>query len=127
MARILVIDDEPGVRATVRRFLASVSHDVREASDGAAALALLGGPEAIDLVITDVYMAGMDGIEFTIRLQQLPSRPAIIVMSGGGFASVTDLLVKAGHLGAAATLAKPFTANQLLSVVDDLLSVRDKT
>jgi CheY-like chemotaxis protein len=127
MARILVIDDEPGVRATVRKFLASEGHEILEAGDGVAALKLLGGHVAFDLIITDVYMAGMDGIELTIRLQAIPSRPAIIVMSGGGFVGVTDLLVEAGHLGATATLAKPFTVDELLSVVRDLLHARGAT
>src|SRR5690242_1696214 len=109
MARILVIDDEPSVRATVGKFLAAAAHEVLEAVDGGAALKILEGKKRVDLVISDVYMAGMDGMELTARLQQLPVPPILIVMTGGGREGVADLLVEAGYMGAAATLAKPFT------------------
>ena len=121
MARILVIDDEPSIRKTVRKLLAKAGHDTLEAADGNEALRILGGPKPVDLLICDVYMAGMDGMELTARLQQLPSKPLLIIMSGGGHKGVTDLLVEAAHLGAAATLAKPFTADELLKVVSDVL------
>lgn len=122
-----MIDDEPGVRATVSKFLATGGHAVLEAGDGAAAMKILGGADAVDLVLSDVYMAGMDGMEFTIRLQQLSPKPALIVMSGGGFVGVADLLVEAARLGAAATLAKPFSAGELLDTVRDVLAGRGRT
>ena len=124
MARILVIDDEPSVRATVAKFLAIDGHQVLQAEDGASAFKIIGGRTPVDLVISDVYMDGMDGMELTARLQQLPSKPLLIIMSGGGHKGVTDLLVEAGHMGAAATLAKPFTRDELLKVVSDLLPPR---
>ena len=121
MARVLVIDDEPAVRTTVTKLLRSAGHEVLPAADGGAALKILGGAAHVDLVVSDVYMDGMDGIELTARLQQLPSRPQLIVMTGGGYKGVTDLLVTAGRLGATATLAKPFTGEELLKVVSDIL------
>jgi len=123
MARVLVIDDEVGVRATVRKFLVVAEHEVFEAADGISAFEILAGPKPIDLIVSDVYMTGMDGMEFTTRLQQLPRKPILVVISGGGHMGVADVLVHAAHLGAAATLAKPFTRDELLRVVADLLAV----
>jgi CheY-like chemotaxis protein len=120
MARILVIDDEAGIRTMVVKFLATGGHEILEAADGAAAMKLLEASAHVDLVITDLYMPGMDGIEFTRRLRQVPSRPAIIAMSGGGLGSQVDVLDIAGHLGAV-TLAKPFTGERLLAAVRQVL------
>jgi len=120
VARVLVIDDEPDVRAVMRRFLGAAGHDVREASDGAAALGALAAQPA-DVVITDLYMPGMDGIELARELRKLPTRPAVIAVSGGGFGRQADVLDVAATLGAAATLPKPFTREQLLGAVDRVL------
>src|SRR5690349_20947569 len=121
MATILIVDDEPGIRTVIRKILTTAEHKVLEAARGADALALLPRHREIDIVFVDVYMPGMNGIELTIRLQQLPLQPAIIVMTGGGPAGVADVIVPAAFLGVAATLTKPFTAAQLLHTVDDVL------
>jgi CheY-like chemotaxis protein len=121
MATILVVDDEPSVRMMVTKFLAGEAHLILESADGAAALVQLSS-QHVDLVVTDLYMPEMDGIEFTRRLRQLVSRPAMIAMSGGGLGSQVDLLDIAVHLGAVATLTKPFTRDQLLGAVRRALS-----
>ena len=121
MARVLVIDDEEGIRTIVTKVLASAGHEVTEARDGAAAWAMLER-QAVDLVVTDLYMPEMDGIELSQRLRQLPARPAVVAMSGGGFGRQVDVLEVAAHLGAAATLPKPFTREALLGAVARALS-----
>ena len=120
MARILVIDDEESLRRMVRHALEGEQHEVLDADDGKTALELIG-KEPVDLVITDLYMPNMDGIEFTIRLAKQKPHPGILAMSGGGFMEKGSLLEIARRLGADATLAKPFTVRELLDAVDDIL------
>src|SRR6185436_8706726 len=120
MARILVIDDEASVLHMIRRALAHEPHEVLEAGDGKKALKFLAD-HPVDMVITDVYMPDMDGIEFTIRLAQQTPHPKIIAMSGGGFMEQGSLLETARRLGANATLAKPFTIKELLDTINELL------
>jgi len=120
MARVLVIDDEPDVRAVIRRFLVAAGHDVSEVGDGAAALGILA-EHATDVIVSDLYMPGMDGIELARALRKLPSRPAVVAMSGGGLGRQVNLLDIAAELGAAATLPKPFTKEQLLGAVQAAL------
>ncbi|MBI4500592.1 MAG: response regulator [Gemmatimonadetes bacterium] len=117
---MLVIDDEPEVRAVLQEQLRAEGHEVFEAGDGDAAFRLLA-EHPVDLVIADLYMPGMDGIEFTIRLGRQHPRPKIIAISGGGWRDKTDILEVAERLGAARTLAKPFTREQLVTVVRELL------
>lgn len=124
MARVLVIDDDASVRQLVRRALETQKHDVIEAGDGATALRLIA-EKPIDVVITDLYMPQMDGIEFTIRLAQQKPRPRLIAISGGGHMEKGSLLETARRLGADATLAKPFSVGELLDTVADLLKRGD--
>lgn len=119
MARILLIEDEEGVRGTVRLILESDGHTVREAGDGVQGVALFEG-QPFDLVITDLYMPGKEGIE-TIQDIRASSRAVpILAISGGGWMQ-GDALVDARLLGAAATLTKPFSAGDLRRAVSDLL------
>ena len=83
MANVLVVDDEAKVRAYLRRVLTKLGHEVSEAPDGAEALRLLDA-SAFDLVITDAYMAEMDGMELLVRIQQRGLRVPVVMMSGGG-------------------------------------------
>jgi CheY-like chemotaxis protein len=120
MARILVIDDQESVRSVLKRILHIDSHEVIEAADGSEAWQMLDG-ERIDLIITDVYMPEMDGIEFLIRLADRTSRIPVIAISGGGYTSASSLLKDAGLLGAVRTLEKPFTSEQVLDAVRETL------
>lgn len=119
MAKILLIDDDTGIRGTARAILEAAGHVVSEASDGAQGIEMFAQSD-FDLVITDLYMPGKEGIE-TIQevLDQGPDTP-ILAMSGGGGGG-GGALVDAQLLGAAATLKKPFTAAQLRDAVSNLL------
>jgi DNA-binding NtrC family response regulator len=120
MARILVIDDDPAIRHTVERVLARASHVVESFEDARVALDALQD-EQPDLIITDVYMPEMDGIEFLLSLREAEPDLPVIVTSGGGSASAEHLLTDAGYLGATATLTKPFEIDQLLELVRSVL------
>jgi CheY-like chemotaxis protein len=121
MARILVIDDQESVRSVLRRVLTIDQHQVFEAADGREAWALLD-VEPLDLIITDVYMPEMDGIEFLIRLADRAPDIPVIAISGGGYASARSVLKDAGLLGAAGTLEKPFSSEQVLDAVRQALA-----
>jgi len=123
VARVLVVDDNAGVRGAVRRSLAGLGHDIQDVPDGADALRLLE-VSSFDLVITDAYMASLDGMELLARIQQRGIDVPVVVMSGGGFVAREDVLALARACGAVATLEKPFTPRQLRTVVESLLKRR---
>jgi CheY-like chemotaxis protein len=121
MAHVLVVDDDTDVRSVVRRVITKLGHQVWEAGDGAEALELLKKTR-FDLIISDVYMADMDGMELLVRVQQLERNVPVVVMSGGGHMLREDVLKMASSCGAVATLDKPFTPEQLRDTVTLLLS-----
>lgn len=121
MATILVIDDDSSIRRSLRRILETRGHHVREADNGSSALSGDASVD-VDLVITDVYMPEMDGIEFLIRFRDLFPDVPIIAMSGGGYATKEFVLQDAGLIGAAATLSKPLTVDGVLDAVDRALA-----
>jgi len=76
--RILVVDDEPGIRAFLTRALSRVECELLVASSGAEAVALFDGAAPIDLLLTDLMMPGMNGLELGRRLrQQIPDLPVL--------------------------------------------------
>ena len=120
MAKILVIDDEVSMRTMVQKTLVRDGHEVFQAGSGREALEYLKN-HPVDLIVTDLYMPDMDGIELTIRIGQQTLKPPIIAMSGGGFTAKEELLETARRMGAGRTLAKPFAPADLLQAVRDLL------
>ena len=124
MARILLIDDETSVRVGVGRFLRRAGHEVHDACDGVEALRLAQGLE-VDLVITDINMPEMDGIEVILALAERKPGLPVIAISGGGRMPKEVLLATAGVLGAVTTLAKPFDLAELSAAVDRALAGGD--
>jgi CheY-like chemotaxis protein len=119
MQRILVIDDDNALRTGIVGFLKVAGYDVRSAANGQEAMRLLKeGP--VDLVITDINMPEMDGIEVLMELRaQVPDLP-VLAMSGGGLVPHQLLLGNASALGAVRAIAKPFDLSYLLEVVQEL-------
>jgi CheY-like chemotaxis protein len=113
MAKILFVDDEPCVRRVVRLGLASSGHSICEAADGDGALAQFDAVGEVDPVITDVVMAGKDGIERPEEVRKRREDPKAFVISGGGQVGASNYLRMAGILGANRTLEKPFTSPDL--------------
>jgi CheY-like chemotaxis protein len=118
LAKILIVDDDSAVQATIRLLLERAGHSVVVAGDGRKALAIFEAGE-FDLLFLDIFMPGMDGLE-TMRLvhQQQPGIP-IIVISGNPVTadSGPDFLTMATKLGAVRSLQKPFKPAALLAAV----------
>lgn len=116
MARILVIDDDAMVRATIRDILESQGYSVEEAENGRAGLAKMRKNRA-DLVVTDIIMPEMEGVEAMLAVREEFPGVKVIAISGGGRTANYDFLGVAGKLGANKTLQKPFTRDELLRAV----------
>jgi len=120
MARILLVDDEEIVRRLFAEVLEIDHHEVTTAGDGNAALAAVAHG-TFDLVITDLVMPDREGLETIIAMRhQQPDLP-IIAMSGGGRGNAADYLDLAAKLGARKTMAKPFSTQELLDAVREVL------
>jgi len=120
MAMILLVEDDPIVRETVRQVLASEGHDVICANDGRRGVDLFRKTR-VDLVVTDIIMPEKEGIQTIQEIRAMRPRARIIAMSGGGRVGSTDFLSVAKKLGADDTLAKPFDPEELIEKVDRLL------
>lgn len=120
MAHILVIDDDKMICDLLRRSLERSGYTVSEASDGQQGLAVHKRTPA-NLVITDMIMPGMEGVETIMELRRLSPGLKIIAMSGGGMGKGTDYLNLAKKFGAFHTLNKPFTIERLNQVVAEAL------
>ena len=120
MARILVIDDQEPIRRIVRRALENERHEVLDASDGELGMQLLER-ETVDIVITDIFMPGQDGIVTLREIRKKFPSLNVIVMSGGDSTGMLDLRKDAELLGAVKSLQKPFTAREIVDVVRSVL------
>jgi YesN/AraC family two-component response regulator len=121
MARILLIDDNYMLREALTRVLAEAGYEVNTAANGRLALQLFQSL-VFDLVITDIVMPEMDGLEFIQEMKQYYPQVKIIAISGGGRCSPQDYLEIAGALGVSATIAKPFANREFLAMVEGVLS-----
>ena len=107
MARILVTEDEDIVLETMQIMLEEGGHAVTCAANGREALKLLAdGP--YDLIVTDIVMPEVDGLELLTEVRKRYPDIKIIAVSGGGRISANDYLQTANVLGADAVMPKPF-------------------
>ncbi len=130
MARILVAEDHADIRELLATMLEGAGYAVLPAADGKEALQVFAA-ERPDLVIVDIFMPRVDGIEVIRTLRRDPACPPIVAVSSGWRVpnlSVSypeyDVLDEARALGAAAALAKPVEREHLLALVQRLLAER---
>ena len=118
MARILVIEDDPGMRDLMEKSLEEAGHEVFLAADGKQGLKLQRA-EAMELIITDIYMPEMEGLEFIRTIRKGTSNIPIIAVTGD-----TDprSLESAKKLGAVKTMTKPFRPEELRAAVRMVLN-----
>jgi UDP-3-O-[3-hydroxymyristoyl] N-acetylglucosamine deacetylase len=114
---ILIVDDDAGVRDSIGAVLSDEGFRVRYAVDGAEALAS-AGKERPDLVLLDVWLPGMDGIQVLEKLRGDHEGLPVIVISGHGN---IETAVRATKLGAVGFIEKPFTIEGLLEAVSSAL------
>ena len=101
----------------LRRALEEDGHTVVEAPDGRLALSHFGD-DRIDVVISDVFMPGMNGFEFLMSIRDRFPEMRIIMMSGGGNLGKTSVLSTAAKLGAHRVFEKPFDMTEVLEAVN---------
>jgi DNA-binding response OmpR family regulator len=126
MPRVLVIDDQPHVRATISVALQANGFDVVSVESGRLGLMELK-KSSFDLAIVDIYMPEMDGVKFIKALRAgAPTLPVIAmsgVFLGASERTVLDLLPMAPDLSGVTCLKKPFRARELLQAVQSVLGV----
>jgi DNA-binding response OmpR family regulator len=120
MSNILVIDDDNAICQLLKQGLEAQGHRVTIAHDGKKGLVAHKISPA-DLVITDLIMPGMEGIETIIEMRRRSPKLKIIAMSGGGMGKGTDYLQIAEKFGAQRTITKPFTIRKLAQVIAEVM------
>jgi two-component system nitrogen regulation response regulator NtrX len=118
-SRILVVDDEPAIRDTMRMILEYDGYDVLLAGSGAEALAL-AERETPDLVFLDIKMPGLDGLEVLGRLRQVNESLPVVIVSAHGSASTA---LEAGRLGAFRFIEKPLSKDYVIDAVREGLEL----
>jgi DNA-binding NtrC family response regulator len=114
MARILVVDDEVRMAALIRRELEDHGHEVDTAGDGAVALERLAGGD-FDLMLTDLRMPGLDGLELLRRVRTEAPGTEVVLMTAYASAQTAVQAMKAGAYD---YLIKPFEMDELIIMVD---------
>ncbi|MBN1268605.1 MAG: response regulator [Kiritimatiellae bacterium] len=118
MARILVIDDEEDVLETLRVLLKSEGHKVLPVREGLAAIELIQSLESIDLMVVDLRMAPVDGMELIRVAHQVRPQMGIVVVS----AYLDEANIKrVVDLGCKVYVKKPFDVNEVLDAVREEL------
>jgi DNA-binding NtrC family response regulator len=120
--KILVVDDEDIVRTSCSRTLSPEGYDVRLAKNGAEGLKM-AREERFDLVLTDLKMPDMDGIEVLRIIKEQWPETAVIIVTGY---QTVDTAVKAIKLGAYDYIEKPFTPDALITAVREALTNKQK-
>jgi DNA-binding response OmpR family regulator len=125
LGRVLVVDDEPEVREVLQEFLLTRGYDVVVAASGAEALAAFDptGPDRPDLVLLDVTMPGMDGVETLRRMAKVDPLVPVIMVTANTDIDVTSKLL---GLGAVDYIPKPFDLDYLDQAISIQLAAQDR-
>lgn len=117
-SKILIVDDSALSRRTLRRILESAGYEVVEADDGMAALELYF-LEKPGLVLLDLVMKGMYGLDVLVKLREMDPRALVVVASADIQSSTRKMVDEAGALG---FINKPFIAEPVLAAVEAALA-----
>ena len=121
MTKILLIDDDPLILEALSITLESAGYSVQTAKNGVDGLQMIRDGD-FDLVITDIIMPEKEGLEVISHLKREHPSVKVIAISGGGRGSSTTYLSIADAMGVNCTLAKPFSASELISTVEHLVN-----
>src|SRR4029079_10849157 len=116
--KIMIVDDSALSRRTLRRILESAGYEVVEADDGMAALELYF-LEKPSLVLLDLVMKGMYGIDVLVKLREMDPKALVVVASADIQSSTRKMVDEAGALG---FINKPFVAEQVIAAVQAALT-----
>ena len=115
---ILLVDDDPGIRFALTEVLHERGYRVRCASSGAEALTTLDG---VDVVVTDLSMPGMDGLELVSRIAaRCPALPVILLTAHGS----ENMVRIASSRGACGCVSKPFDIDEIARVIEHARTMR---
>jgi two-component system alkaline phosphatase synthesis response regulator PhoP len=117
--RVLVVDDEPYIGRIIQLKLEDGPYDVDVVLDGFSALDLLRADDAIDLILLDIMMPHMSGLEVLAQMRQIQHRrdTPVIMLTGKGQEADRE---RAASLGATDFLTKPFSPKKLLARIDEI-------
>ena len=118
--RILIVDDEVGIRNTLRRILEDEGYTIVDVESGEECLGILAKRD-FDLMLLDVWLPGIDGLEVLKRVAGTPGVPEVIVISGHG---TIETAVRATRLGAFDFIEKPLSLERILVTVENALKKR---
>ena len=123
MKMVLIVDDDELVRSTVSAMLSALKFNVTEAPNGKVALKLTSECR-FDLIVTDLFMPEIDGLELVNQIRKISPGTPIVMMTGGGMlfpqgsGSLSDLTSSAEFLGASFVINKPFRKEALTKVLE---------
>lgn len=120
MAKILVIDDDATIQLVFSQFLTSLGHEIMQAENGKAGMSALENARP-DLIITDIMMPEMDGLEILMKLRSRHDSVPVIAISGGMRALPVNFLQQAKLFGARYVFEKPVPLDVLRNAVTELL------
>ena len=118
--RLLVVDDEEGIRESLSSILRDEGYHVETAGSAEAALVRAAAGD-LEVVLLDVWLPGMDGLEALSRLQAIPRPPAVIMISGHG---TIETAVRATKLGAFDFIEKPLSIDKVIVLVHNAVQQR---
>jgi CheY-like chemotaxis protein len=121
MAHILVIDDDPAVLLLFKQFLENAGYSVELAADGKNGMETMGRRKP-DLIITDIMMPEMDGLELLMEIKRHHPEIPVIAISGGMKILPVSFLHHAEKFGARRVFQKPVELSTLLRAVQELLA-----
>lgn len=120
--KILIVDDQYGIRILLNEVLQKVGYDTYQAANGVQALEI-AKEHAPDLVLLDMKIPGMDGIEILKRMKDYDPTIAVIIMTAYG---ELDMIQRAKDLGAITHFAKPFDIDDIRNAVHKYLPIEAK-
>lgn len=118
--RVLIVDDQFGIRVLLCEVLQKEGYTTFDAANGVQAIEIAKN-HALDLVLLDMKIPGMDGIEILKRLKEYDSSIAVIIMTAYG---ELDMIQQAKDLGALTHFAKPFDIDDIRNIVKKYLPIQ---
>lgn len=120
--KVLVMDDDVWINKMLNKVLVAEGYGVYSAFNGKEGLNVLKEHEDIELIITDIVMPEKEGIETIMEIKNIYKNKKIIAISGGGKLKPDGYLLLAKKLGANEVLTKPFDSDELLKIIDKVMS-----